>query len=266
LTAFLQGEFDALPESSSIKALELPKSMVEYFNKGFFNSLIELEYFRPNLLNCNRRSLIGISNLVSRVFYEDRLVPGRFDPYNEGKIIFLDTKKIAKFEEKKKGTSFYNPIEAVYLVKQFIPLAVKQIKAGGKITDLVIISPYMAQVRWLKKKLRNQLLFNPTIKKQVTPENVDDILNQMVITVDAIQGGQRKIVFVSLVRSNDRNEIGFNNDIRRLNVALSRAQELLIIIGNSAPFLGCPYSDIRQAFLGIIKYIKAKGVYKKLGE
>jgi len=264
LSEYLREKLAELPEDYGIGAISLPKSLVDYFNMGFFNSLIELKYFEPNLLSCNRRSLTRISNLISRTFYESRLIPGRFNPYNEGQIIFLDTKNVPKFKDERKGTSFHNPIEAAYVVQQFMKQAIQHVKGGGKITDLVIISPYMAQVRLLKKKLRNQLLFHPVLKEQVTPKNIDEILEQLVITVDAIQGGQRKIVFVSLVRSNADNEIGFNHDIRRLNVALSRAQDKLVIIGNSSPFLGCDYPDIRAAFKGMISYVKAKGIYKKL--
>ncbi len=264
LSDFLRKKLAELPGDCGVGAISLPKSLVDYFNMGFFNSLIELGYFEPNLLSCNRRSLTRISNLISRIFYDNRLIPGRFNPYNEGQIIFLDTKNVPKFRDERKGTSFHNPVEATYVAKQFIRQGIQHVKSGGKITNLVVISPYMAQVRLLKKKLRNHLLFHPALKEQVTPENIDGVLEQLVITVDAIQGGQRKIVFVSLVRSNEDNEIGFNHDIRRLNVALSRAQDKLVIIGNSSPFLGCDYPDIRAAFKGMIGYVKAKGIYKKL--
>lgn len=264
LTAYLEEKVAGWSGKNVAEGLKLPKSIVDYFNRGFFNSLIELGYFKPNLLTCNRRSLVTISNLVSQVFYEGQLIPGRFNPYKEGKIIFLDTKRVPKFKEERKGTSYYNPIEGTYLVKQFMIQAVKHVKAGGEITDLVIISPYMAQVRWLKAHLRKNLLFHTALKEKVNEKNINSILDQLVITVDAIQGGQRKIVFTSLVRSNENKEIGFNNDIRRLNVALSRAQELLIIIGNSQPFLDCSYPDINAAFKEIIWYVRRKGVYKKL--
>ena len=154
------------------------------------------------------------------------------------------------------GTSYVNPGEANVVISKFIMTAVNHLKQKGKITDLVIITPYMAQVHLFKKRLRKHLLFNSTLKEQVNEDNIEEILSQLVITVDAIQGGQRKFVFVGLVRSNSKGEIGFNNDIRRLNVALSRAQESLTIIGNPNPFLECQYEDIRLAFKKIMEIIK----------
>ena len=228
------------------------KSLVYYFERGFFNSLIELGFFQANLLTTNRRSLENINKLVSNVFYDGKLKAGRFNPQNKGKLSFIETLT----PEERKGTSFVNHGEANIIVAKFIQVAVSQLKSGGKITDLVIISPYMAQVRLLKQKLRKHLLFNETLKAQVNTSNLEEVLEQIVITVDAIQGGQRKIVFVSLVRSNNLGQIGFNHDIRRLNVALSRAQEFLIIVGNPSPFLDCQYNDIKLAFKQILEIIR----------
>ena len=241
-----------ISDHQDFSKISLAKSLVYYFERGFFNSLIELGFFRPNLLTTNRRSLENINNLVSNVFYDGKLKTGRFNPQNKGKLSFIETLT----PEERKGTSFVNRGEASVLVTKFIRAAVMHIRASGKITELVIISPYMAQVRLLKQKLRKHLLFNETLKGQVNTFNLEEVLSQIVITVDAIQGGQRKIVFVSLVRSNDLGQIGFNHDIRRLNVALSRAQESLIIIGNPKPFLDCQYADIKLAFEQILEIIR----------
>ncbi len=241
-----------ISEHENFSKLSLPKSLAYYFERGFFNSLIELSYFPANLLSTNRRSLEKINNLVSTVFYEGKLKTGRFNPSNSGKLTFVETLT----PEMKMGTSYVNPGEANVVISKFIMTAVNHLKQKGKITDLVIITPYMAQVHLFKKRLRKHLLFNSTLKEQVNSENIEEILSQLVITVDAIQGGQRKFVFVSLVRSNRKGEIGFNNDIRRLNVALSRAQESLTIIGNPNPFLECQYEDIQQAFQKIMEIIK----------
>lgn len=259
---YLQEKIDGLPEGYDWKKTVWPKPIVHYFSRGFFNSLIELGYLPSNLLEINRRSLKDISELVSQVFYGGALVTGRFNPYSQGEISFI----AARFPEERSGTSYINPGEAALVVKRFIRQAIRHLKdPDGRITDLVIISPYMAQVRLLKKKLRKHLLFHEAFRGQVNPENIDAILDQIIITVDAIQGGQRKIVFISLVRSNDEHQIGFNHDIRRLNVALSRAQESLTIIGNPDPFLSCDYPDIRSAFGQIIERIKAKGKYEVIG-
>jgi len=237
---------------------------VELFNKGFFNSLIEYGYFSANLLDHNRRSLNLISQLVSQAFYQGRLIPSRFNPYNAGQLIFWDTSRNDNFQEKRVGTSYCNPKEAAYLVQQFIRRAAKHLTGGGQITDLAIITPYMAQVRLIRRLLRKHLLYHQSIKDQVNAKNIDDILEQLVITVDAIQGGQRPIIFISLVRSNQRGDIGFNNDIRRINVAISRAQNTLVIIGNASSFLECGYPSIQACFREIIASVRKCGGYKKV--
>lgn len=91
--------------------------------------------------------------------------------------------------------------------------------------DIGIISPYKAQVQYLRRLLRRDEALRP-LRKQIT-----------VNTVDAFQGQERDIVIVSLVRANDEGQIGFLSDLRRMNVAITRARIKLIIIG-SAETLG----------------------------
>jgi superfamily I DNA and/or RNA helicase len=80
-----------------------------------------------------------------------------------------------------------------------------------------VISPYRAQTELLKKKLR-------------------ELPSVGVNTVDAFQGQERDVIYISLVRSNDRQEIGFLKDYRRMNVAMTRARKKLVMIGDSATF------------------------------
>lgn len=91
--------------------------------------------------------------------------------------------------------------------------------------DIGIISPYKAQVQYLRRLVRHDEALRP-LRKQIT-----------VNTVDAFQGQERDIVIVSLVRANDEGQIGFLADLRRMNVAITRARFKLIIIG-SAETLG----------------------------
>lgn len=86
--------------------------------------------------------------------------------------------------------------------------------------DFGIISPYRSQVQYLRRLLKKDTFFNP-LRHLVT-----------VHTVDGFQGQERDVVIISLVRANERGEIGFLNDIRRMNVAITRARMKLIILGN----------------------------------
>ena len=85
--------------------------------------------------------------------------------------------------------------------------------------DFGIISPYRAQVQYLRSLIKRDEYLRP-LRKQIT-----------VNTVDAFQGQERDVILVSLVRSNDEGQIGFLSDLRRMNVAITRARFKLIILG-----------------------------------
>ena len=86
--------------------------------------------------------------------------------------------------------------------------------------DVGIISPYRAQVQLLRRMLMKWEFFKP-FRRQIS-----------VNTVDGFQGQERDVIVISLVRSNDEGQIGFLRDLRRMNVAITRARMKLIILGN----------------------------------
>lgn len=87
--------------------------------------------------------------------------------------------------------------------------------------DFGIISPYRAQVRLIRRLLKMQRFYR-RIRQQIS-----------VHTVDGFQGQERDVIVISMVRDNDQGQIGFLSDLRRMNVAITRARMKLIIIGNS---------------------------------
>ncbi len=88
--------------------------------------------------------------------------------------------------------------------------------------DVGIISPYKVQTQYLRQQIRKREEFCPF--RQVISVN----------TVDGFQGQERDIILISLVRSNDNGQIGFLSDLRRMNVAMTRARMKLIIFGDKA--------------------------------
>ncbi|MBO4785612.1 MAG: helicase, partial [Prevotella sp.] len=86
--------------------------------------------------------------------------------------------------------------------------------------DVGIISPYRAQVQYLRSLLKKREYFKP-FRRFIT-----------VNTVDGFQGQERDIIIISLVRSNEQGQIGVLRDLRRMNVAITRARMKLIIIGD----------------------------------
>ena len=98
-----------------------------------------------------------------------------------------------------------------------------------ELIDVGIISPYRAQVQLLRKELRKREFFRP-YRHLLT-----------VNTVDGFQGQERDIILISLVRSNDGGDIGFLRDLRRMNVAITRARMKLIILGSSETMTSHPF-------------------------
>lgn len=95
--------------------------------------------------------------------------------------------------------------------------------------DVGIISPYRAQVQYLKKLIKKYEFFKP-YRRLIS-----------VNTVDGFQGQERDVILVSLVRSNDEGQIGFLKDLRRMNVAMTRARMKLIILGNKDTMTKHPF-------------------------
>ena len=95
--------------------------------------------------------------------------------------------------------------------------------------DVGVISPYRAQVQYLRSQLRKKEYFKP-FRHLIS-----------VNTVDGFQGQERDIIVISLVRSNDEGQIGFLRDLRRMNVAITRARMKLIIIGDPQTMTRHPF-------------------------
>ena len=101
-----------------------------------------------------------------------------------------------------------------------------------------IISPYAEQVKFITQSLEEE------------KELID--LEIEANTIDGFQGQERDVIYISLVRSNDRGEIGFLADERRLNVAMTRAKMALNIIGDSATL------GKNQLFSDLLDYFESK--------
>ena len=109
--------------------------------------------------------------------------------------------------------------------------------------DVGVISPYRAQVQYLRRLIRKRESFKP-YRHSIS-----------VNTVDGFQGQERDIILISLVRSNDQGQIGFLNDLRRMNVAITRARMKLIILGDKATLCRHPfYRKLNEAIESTNEY------------
>lgn len=146
-------------------------------------------------------------------------------------IMWLDTSEVEvgddepTFNEQFVGESFgrINKGEAELTLKsleQYFTKIGKQRILDEKI-DVGVISPYRAQVQYLRRLIKKGEFFKP-YRHLIT-----------VNTVDGFQGQERDVILISMVRANDNGEIGFLKDLRRMNVAITRARMKLIILGNA---------------------------------
>lgn len=170
----------------------------------------------------------------SDVFYENRLeahpsvathvlneLPDvRKEELTTTPVHFIDTSGACYDEAKEAGgDSYLNRDEAKLAIKK-----VRDLMACGVCSsNIAIITPYSAQVRFLREQLK-----------------FDEV---EVGSIDGFQGREKEAVIISFVRSNKRQEIGFLNDIRRMNVALTRARRKLIVIGDSATISAHPFYE-----------------------
>jgi ATP-dependent RNA/DNA helicase IGHMBP2 len=213
--------------------LQLPPTVLsnEAAQLGFNKSILEVSILNTEqvfLLNTQYRMRQAIAGFSSGYFYEG-LLQTASHLNNTGKHIhFIDTAGTGHNEEKgKDGHSLQNEGE-LQIVQKLLE------REQLDITQTAFISPYAGQVAMAKEML-------PEVMR--------------MSTIDSFQGQEKENVILSLVRSNDENEIGFLKDYRRMNVAITRAKEKLFVIGDSATIASDKFYD---AFL---IYVEANGEY-----
>ena len=192
------------------------------------------QFPKVNLLKVQYRMNTAIMGFSNQQFYDNQLIADfsveqhqlPLPPHHS--VEFIDTAGTG-FEEKtdEAEKKRENPDE-IRLVFEHLHQLIKQLPKDVKPT-MALIAPYRAQVKAMQLEfLAEKELLNYPIT---------------INTIDSFQGQERDIVYISLVRSNDAGHIGFLKDYRRMNVAMTRAKKLLVVIGDSAtvgqdPFYG----------------------------
>jgi predicted DNA helicase len=197
---------------------------IQYRMNEKINNFSSCEFYE-----CKVKTYEKIKNItIEDLGIKDDEIYGGYIP-----IVFIDT--IGKFLEKSKSGSFskYNPFEAEY-VKNLVE---KLLQNGAKEEDIGVITPYKDHEEYIKKIMKNEV---------------------EVKSVDGFQGREKEIIIVSLVRANENEEIGFLNDIRRLNVAITRPKRKLIVIGDAKTL------RVNKTYKDLIEYVKKEGKYKTI--
>jgi superfamily I DNA and/or RNA helicase len=223
--------------------------------KTLFEKCIERQPMTATMLSVQYRMNENIMQFSSYYFYKNQLIAdesvrlatlGSLPP-----IDFIDTAGCGYNEAQDPETlSRINTEEAALLIRQVEKL-VNQIGIEAwqeKHYTLGIIAPYSAQVECLHKLAESS-----------------DVLNEIhnlisINTVDAFQGQERDTIAISFVRSNEKGEVGFLSDIRRTNVAMTRARKKLIMIGDSATLGPHPF------YVDLLEYVQQRGFYQSAYE
>ena len=190
-----------------------------------------------SLLTVQYRMNEAIMRFSSQWFYEGRLeaapeVRHRGILDLDTPITWVDTTGM-DFKEEFVGESFgrINRAEAGLLMQELerYVLRISTRRILDERVDFGIISPYRAQVQYLRGRIKASSVLRPLFP----------LLS--VNTVDGFQGQERDVIFISLVRANSEGQIGFLSDLRRMNVAMTRARMKLVILGEAATLARHPF-------------------------
>ena len=233
----LAGDHKQLPPTIiSERAHELEKTL--------FEELIRIYPFKSQLLNVQYRMNSLLMKFPNREFYNNGLKSDSSvdditindiltSQHEEKALLFIDTSEVEDNREMhlKDSKSIINGLEADISVS----IAQDYLNAGAGEDDIGIISPYADQVKLIQEK---------------TPVEVK--------TVDGFQGREKEIIIISTVRSNSHGNIGFLKDLRRLNVAITRAKRKLIIIGNADTLITNP------TYARLIEFVESENLLVKI--
>lgn len=245
------GDHFQLPPT--IKSYEAAKAGLEVtlFEKAIKRNRADI------MLQEQYRMNAEIMNFSSNYFYKGKLYPNEkvaaWKVFEEDMPVeFIDTAGTGFFEEVDPETkSSFNREEANLLIRHFNDY-LSRIDRIGKLDEVQhigIISPYKAQVEVIKEKFEEAYGDHDDIKDKVA-----------INTVDSFQGQERDIIYISLVRSNEKSVIGFLSDTRRMNVAITRAKKKLVIIGDSGTIGTHPFYE------KFLDYVNEIGAYRSAFE
>ena len=180
------------------------------------------------LLTVQYRMNQDIMSFSSRWFYHSRLQAAPEAGHRQvipldTPLTWIDTSALDYEEKENRYRSRSNSQEARLVIKtlrDYIEMISPQ-KIESERVDFGIITPYRGQARLIRRLLKMQHYFR-RLKRHIT-----------VGTVDGFQGQERDVIVISLVRDNAEGNIGFLRDLRRMNVAITRARMKLIIVGNA---------------------------------
>ncbi|WP_339379190.1 AAA domain-containing protein [aff. Roholtiella sp. LEGE 12411] len=233
------------------QAIGSPIEELKFLEESLFKSQFETaDQTIKQMLNTQYRMHPFIMGAINQ-FYDGKLECGILEPdtkrahnlagtiiQQDHHITWVKMPKENEFQEQREGTSFSNirEIDVIErLCQQFENAWISKVANGEPKKEIAVITFYGAQLRKIDERLQSELF--PSLEIRTG-------------TVDRFQGMERPVVIVSMVRNNSKGDVGFAKKPERVNVAFSRAQELLIIVGCHDLFthqsgkIGMMYSEV----------------------
>ena len=207
-------------ERMNISKEDLELSLFEYLERSLSDDC-------KNILDEQYRMNPVIGDLISNLFYEGKLISKTskeektipLKMYESKPLVWLSTASRSDRKEERISDSYRNTCEAKLIFEQLLEIDEELGELKLK-KETAIIAGYRGQRDWLTR------LYESSYEARFHNMTIE------INTVDAFQGRETDIVFYSIVRSNDDGNLGFLKDVRRLNVAFSRARELLVVVGD----------------------------------
>lgn len=228
----LAGDHCQLPPT--VKCIEAARNGLD---KTLMEKIVQTKPTAVSLLKVQYRMHEDIMRFPSEWFYNHELeaapeVRHRGILDFDTPMTWIDTSDM-DFHEEFVGESFgrINKPEADLLLQE-LEAYIKRIGESRVLDERIdfgLISPYKAQVQYLRGRIKSSSFFRP-FRSMIT-----------VNTVDGFQGQERDVVFISLVRANEDGQIGFLSDLRRMNVAITRARMKLVILGDADTMTRHPF-------------------------
>lgn len=241
----LAGDHHQLPPT--IKCIEAAKGGLD---RTLMQKIVSNKPEVVSLLKTQYRMNDDIMKFPSEWFYHNQLISAPEIKYRgildyDTSLVWYNTEE-QEYKEELIGESFsrINKAEASLLMEKLQEYITKisLSRVLEERIDFGIISPYKAQVQYLRGLIRRSDFLRP-LRKLIT-----------VNTVDGFQGQERDVIIISLVRANEEGQIGFLNDLRRMNVAITRARMKLIIMGDASTLTKHIF------YKKLFEYIDAKGI------
>ncbi len=242
----LAGDHQQLPPT--IKSQQAAK---EGLSVTLFEKIIQRQKTAATMLEVQYRMNEKIMAFSNRKFYHNKLVAHesvKDKTIGDSLAVeFIDTAGCSFNEEKGQNTSSLVNIGEADILLKHLDILIEQNVLSEK-NSIGIISPYKAQVHLLELKVEESTALKKMGKRLA------------VNTVDGFQGQERDMIYITLVRSNDDGEIGFLNDLRRMNVAMTRARQKLVLIGDSATLARHPF------YKELLEFMESIGAHRSAWE